>query len=119
MKVIAFAICRKKLYDFNAVTSSIANFSVSTNTDFQCFLLAGYGSFSVSLKMYNTSDFNATVHSYPAVIPLGDRVYLEARVGTNDTSIVALIEKCSASPTTNKNHPSSHEIIKERSVAYL
>ena len=75
---------------------------------------AGYGQFSVSLSMHASQEFNSSITSYPAVVTLGKRVYFEAKVGSNDTDITALLEKCSASPTTNMNHPSSYVLIQQR-----
>ena len=82
-------------------------------TSFKSFL-AGYGRFSVSLLMHTSQEFNSSITSYPVAVTLNQRTYFEARIGSNDTDIIALIEKCSASPTTNRNDPSSYTLVENR-----
>ena len=87
------------------------------HTHVKCYstsFLAGYGQFSVSLSMHTSQEFNSSITNYPAVVTLGKRVYFEAKVGSNDTDITALLEKCSVSPTTDMNHPSSYILIQQR-----
>ena len=64
--------------------------------------------------MHTSQEFNSSVSKYPAVVTLNQRIHFEARIGSNDTDIIALIEKCSASPTTNRDDPSSYALIQNR-----
>ena len=78
------------------------------------FLLVGFGTFTVSLSMYKDSTFTTQQSIFPAAVKLDQRLYFEVQVGTRDTFLVLLIEKCSATPTTDRNHASSYDLIKDR-----
>ena len=78
------------------------------------FFLVGYGTFTVSLSMYKDSAFTTRQNIFPAAVKLDQRLYFEVQVGTNDANLVLLIEKCSATPTTDRNHASSYDLIKDR-----
>ena len=78
------------------------------------FLSVGYGTFTVSLSMYKDNTFTTPQSIFPAAVKLDQRLYFEVQVGTKDTFLVLLIEKCFATPTTDKNHASSYDLIKDR-----
>ena len=110
---------RKYFLALSDILARVARISGTLSPDFRLnnfstFISAGYGQFSVSLSMHQSNAFNSVVNSFPAAVTLGARVYFEAAIGSNDSNIVALIEKCSASPTTNKNHASSYSLITNR-----
>ena len=69
--------------------------------------------------MHTTQEFNSSVTAFPAVVALNQRVYFEARIGSNDSDIFAMIEKCTASPTTNRDDPSSYPVILNRFGIYI
>ena len=64
--------------------------------------------------MHSSQHFNSSITSYPIAVQINHRVYFEAKIGSNDTDITALLEKCSISPTTNRDHPSSYILIGNR-----
>ena len=105
-------ICLKSLNFQTSETISQMPFFFHLTT--LSFLLVGYGTFTVSLSMYKDNTFTAQQSIFPAAVKLDQRLYFEVRVGTNDTNLVLLIEKCAATPTTNRNHASSYDLIKDR-----
>ena len=64
--------------------------------------------------MHRSQHFNSPIKRYPADVKINDRVYFEAKFGSNDSDITGFIERCSASTTTNKNDPSSYMLIQNR-----
>ena len=77
---------------------------------------AGYGNFTILLAMYSSSAYSQMQTSFPVNVKLGEAIYFEARANSSDKDVKVLIEKCSASPTMDKNHPLSYTLIKDRSV---
>eukprot|EP00794_Sanderia_malayensis_P015451 gene15451-17034_t len=75
---------------------------------------SGYGAFVISLSMFESAKFKEQIQNFPASVQLDSRLYFESRVNLEDAGIVLLLEECSASPTTDKNHPSRYHLIKKR-----
>eukprot|EP00795_Rhopilema_esculentum_P000397 gene397-10064_t len=90
------------------------NAIIRATTSFLTASEAGYGNFSVSLEMFNGSDFTKPVGEFPQEVKLNQRIHFQAKVKSNDSDIAVLIEKCIATPTMDMNHPSSHTLIKDR-----
>ena len=64
--------------------------------------------------MYKDRTFTTQQSIFPVAVRLDQRLYFEVQVGARDTFLVLLIEKCSATPTTDVNHASSYDLIKDR-----
>eukprot|EP00794_Sanderia_malayensis_P012286 gene12286-13551_t len=107
LKQILFSCSMPRHSDVN-VNQLTVPVSMVNETD------AGYGTFTITLSMFLAADFSAKVSSFPATVNLDSRIYFEALVTSQDQSVVLLIEKCSASPTMDKNHASKHNLITNR-----
>ena len=64
--------------------------------------------------MHRSQHFNSPIKRYPADVNINERVFFEAKFGSNDSDLTGLIESCSASTTTKKNDPSSYTLIQNR-----
>ncbi len=73
----------------------------------------------MSMSMFKDKTFTTMQSIFPATVKLDQRLYFEVQVGTNDTNLVLLIERCSATPTTDRNHVSSYDLINERFAFHI
>ncbi|XP_044158290.1 IgGFc-binding protein-like [Bufo gargarizans] len=61
------------------------------------------GHYNVSLKLYQTGNFNDLVTTYPHEVDLHGSLHMEFKVESDDAHLQILVEKCKASPSLGES----------------
>ena len=64
--------------------------------------------------MARGASFNSYIDNYPVEVNINDRIYFELSLNANGTDSVLLIERCYATPSSNRNDAMKYEIIGNR-----
>ena len=66
-----------------------------------CSLLGGQGNFSLSLDVFESSNYRQpyTTQDYPVLKSLSDYLYIQYYINTSNSDLVVRAETCRATPT--------------------
>ena len=105
--------CTVELYEFQRDT-------VITNV-LLTFLPDAAGDYKFILHMFKSELFKTayTAAEFPVSADLGQRLFFQVKVATNDTNLVLFIDYCKATPGKDRNNKNYYSIIHDGYVIVL
>ena len=68
--------------------------------------------------MAQGASFNSYIDNYPVAVNINDRLYFQVSLNASGTDAVLLIERCYATPSSNRNDATKYVLIENRYVSY-
>ena len=66
--------------------------------------------------MARGASFNSYIYNYPVAVNINDRIYFQLSLNASGADAVLLIEKCYATPSSNRNDALKYVLIENRYV---
>ena len=101
-------IHNKKLY---TIPSSFSTGLLSTTVRLTFFLGDGVGNFTFEMDMFEDPKYDIVVSQYPINVRPDQTMYFQVNVKSRDRRLVAFLEECWVTPTTNPRDQTRYTII--------
>ena len=71
------------------------------------------GNFSFGMDLFEDSKYDVVVSQYPFNVHPGQRMYFKVDVKSNDRDLVAFLDECWVTPSTNPRDQTRYTIIEK------
>ncbi|CAH3194321.1 unnamed protein product, partial [Porites evermanni] len=103
LECLYYASVKISLHSFKAEDTIIV-----TPTPGKCI-----GKFKFETSMYQTNKYISKYTQFPVKVHLGESIYLQVNLKSNQSGLSLLLENCRATPTKNPNDTTYHTLIKD------
>ena len=72
-----------------------------------------FGKFDFKIDMYQTDKYISSYSNFPVKVHVGERIFLQVKLRSNNTDLLLFVDNCKATPTVDPNDPSAYPLIKD------